>query len=173
VYKPSNYLVVIYLPTYKYETYFLANWLPRWNHILTQLKFIHNWVITGIQWMVWSWESVLYGQYLRHKANSIHVFQDCHAPGWGFTSSTLGEWPMGRFSSWWKFLHYHPCKMVQNYSCISFLMSAQFPNKMCVMKSLEWWNFALSSLHTENMYNSGVQTCLGITHIFLKKYESG
>jgi len=57
--------------------------------------------------------------------------------------------------------------MVQNYSCISFLMSAQFPNKMCVMK------FALSSFHTQNMYNSGVQVCMGITHIFLKKLMQG
>jgi hypothetical protein len=63
--------------------------------------------------------------------------------------------------------------MVQNYSCISFLMSAQFPDKMGVMKSVEWWNFALNSLHTQNMYNSGVQLCLGIIHIFFKKYDSG
>jgi hypothetical protein len=49
--KPSTYLLVtIFLPTY--ETYFLQNWLPRWNQILIQLRFIHNWVIMGIQWMV-------------------------------------------------------------------------------------------------------------------------
>jgi hypothetical protein len=35
-----------------YEAYFLQNWLPRWNQILTQLRFIHNWVIRGIQWMM-------------------------------------------------------------------------------------------------------------------------
>jgi len=54
MYKPSNYLVVTYFPTYlpMCEDYFLQNWLPSWNQILTQLKFIHNWVITGIQWMV-------------------------------------------------------------------------------------------------------------------------
>jgi hypothetical protein len=34
------------------ETYFLQNWFPRWNPIVTQLRFIHKWVITGIQWMV-------------------------------------------------------------------------------------------------------------------------
>ncbi len=55
--KPS-YLVVAYFPNYLpiYETYLLQNWLPRWNQILTQLRFIHNcWVIMGIQWMVrWS-----------------------------------------------------------------------------------------------------------------------
>jgi hypothetical protein len=67
----------------------------------------------------------------------LKLSQECHAPGWGFTTSTLGESPMGRFSTGWKFSHYHPCKMVQNYSCISFLMSAQFPDKMGVMKSLE------------------------------------
>jgi hypothetical protein len=52
----SNYLPIC-------GTYFLQNWLPRWNHTLTQLRFIHNWVISGIQWMVragsllptWSW----------------------------------------------------------------------------------------------------------------------
>jgi uncharacterized protein Usg len=54
MYKPSTYLVVTYFPTYlpMYETYFLQNWFPQWNQILTQLKFIHNRVITGIQWMV-------------------------------------------------------------------------------------------------------------------------
>ncbi len=49
---PSNYL---------YETYFLQNWLPRWNQTLTQLKFIHNWVITSIQWMVQWWALVYRG----------------------------------------------------------------------------------------------------------------
>jgi hypothetical protein len=46
MYLPSTYLVIIYFPTYLslYETYFLHNWLPRWNHILTQLRFTHNWV---------------------------------------------------------------------------------------------------------------------------------
>jgi hypothetical protein len=40
---------------YIYETYFLQNWLPRWNQILTLLRFIHNWVRWGIRWMVnWS-----------------------------------------------------------------------------------------------------------------------
>jgi hypothetical protein len=52
MYKPSTYLVNIYFPnlsTYIYETYFLQKWLPRWNYILTQFRFIHNWVTTGIQ----------------------------------------------------------------------------------------------------------------------------
>jgi hypothetical protein len=39
---------------------FLQNWLPRWNQILTQLRFIHKWVITGIQWMVRSWWVVVH-----------------------------------------------------------------------------------------------------------------
>ncbi len=52
--KPFTYLFS-YLSTYMHETYFLQNWLPRWNQILTQLRFIHNWVITGIQWMVCWW----------------------------------------------------------------------------------------------------------------------
>jgi hypothetical protein len=54
MYKPSTYLVVTYFLTYlpMYETYFLHNWLSRLNQILTQLGFIHNWVIMGVQWMV-------------------------------------------------------------------------------------------------------------------------
>jgi hypothetical protein len=39
----------------KCVTYFLQNSLPRWNQILTQLRFIHNQVITGIEWMVLWW----------------------------------------------------------------------------------------------------------------------
>jgi hypothetical protein len=54
MYKPSAYLDVAYFPTYLpiCETYFLQNWLPRWNQILTQLRFIDNWVIMDIQCMV-------------------------------------------------------------------------------------------------------------------------
>ncbi len=57
MYKPSPYLVGTYFPTYlpTYETYFLQNWLPRWNWILTQLRFIHEWVLMGVQWMVRWW----------------------------------------------------------------------------------------------------------------------
>jgi hypothetical protein len=53
MYKLSIYLVVSYFPTYLpiYETYFLQYRLPRWNQRLTQWKFIHNWVIMGIQQM--------------------------------------------------------------------------------------------------------------------------
>ncbi len=43
---------------YIYETYFLLYWLPRWNQILTQLRFIHNWVTRSIQWMVRWWVRV-------------------------------------------------------------------------------------------------------------------
>jgi hypothetical protein len=57
MYKPSTYLVIAYFPTYlpTYETYFLQNWLLKQNQILTQLRFIHNWVLTGIQWMIHWW----------------------------------------------------------------------------------------------------------------------
>jgi hypothetical protein len=60
MYKPSTYLVVAYfltyLPTYLYMRPIpYKNWLRRWNQILTQLRFIHNWVIMGIQWMVRWW----------------------------------------------------------------------------------------------------------------------
>ncbi len=46
MYKPSTHLVITYfLPIYIYMiTYFVQNWFPRWNQILTQLRFIHNWV---------------------------------------------------------------------------------------------------------------------------------
>jgi hypothetical protein len=44
MYKPFTYLVVTYFPTYLliYDTYFMQNWLPGLNQILTQLRFIHN-----------------------------------------------------------------------------------------------------------------------------------
>jgi hypothetical protein len=47
---PPTYLIVTYFPTYlpTYETYFLRNWLPRWNQILTRLRSMHNWVITKV-----------------------------------------------------------------------------------------------------------------------------
>jgi hypothetical protein len=42
MYIPSTHLVVTYIRTYlpMYKTYFLQNWLPMWNQILTQLRFI-------------------------------------------------------------------------------------------------------------------------------------
>ncbi len=57
MYKPSTYQEVAYFLTYLpiYETYFLQIWLPRWNPILTQLRFICDWVIMDIQWMVRWW----------------------------------------------------------------------------------------------------------------------
>jgi hypothetical protein len=58
MYKSSTTKVVTYffLPIYFYVTYFLWNGLPWGNRILTQVRFMHNLVITGIiQWMVyWS-----------------------------------------------------------------------------------------------------------------------
>jgi hypothetical protein len=63
MYKPSTYLEVAYFPTYLLisETYFLQNWLLRWNQILPQLRFIHNWVIADIAWMVRWWVLGQYG----------------------------------------------------------------------------------------------------------------
>jgi hypothetical protein len=63
MYKPSAYLEVGYFPTYLpiYEIYVLRNWLPRWNQILTLLRFIHNWIITDIQWMLRWWVLVHFG----------------------------------------------------------------------------------------------------------------
>jgi hypothetical protein len=64
MHKPFTYLVFTYAPTYLpiYETYFLQNWLLRWNQILTRMRFIHNWVIIGIQRMVCWWVLVHGGQ---------------------------------------------------------------------------------------------------------------
>jgi hypothetical protein len=41
MYKPSTYLAVAYFLTYlpTRETYFLQNWLTRWNQILTPVQF--------------------------------------------------------------------------------------------------------------------------------------
>jgi len=46
----ETFLLLTYFPTYLpiYRTYFFHNGLQRWNHILTQLKFIHNRVITSV-----------------------------------------------------------------------------------------------------------------------------
>jgi hypothetical protein len=69
--KPAICLLVTYLPTYLpiCETYLLQNRLPRWNQILTQLTFIHNWVIMGIQWMVRWWVLVHCGEVNRRSVN--------------------------------------------------------------------------------------------------------
>ncbi len=37
-----------------------------WNPILAQLRFIHNWVIMGIQWMVHWWVLVHYDLWQHH-----------------------------------------------------------------------------------------------------------
>jgi hypothetical protein len=58
-----------------YETYFQQNWLPRWNQILTQLRFIHNWVIMGIQWMVRWWVLVQGGVFVLD-VSSFFPWQD-------------------------------------------------------------------------------------------------
>ncbi len=99
MYKPSTHLVIIYFPTYPllYETYFLWNRLPRWNHKLTQLRFIHNWVITGIQWMLRWWVLVHCGHQsfpseswnLGLEWTSSHR---CTSSGWG-RSSCFGDEP--------------------------------------------------------------------------------
>jgi hypothetical protein len=88
MYKPSTYLEVAYFRTYLliYKTYFLQNWLSRWNQRLTQLRFIHNWVITDIQWMVRWWVLVHCG----HKSDVLHPQK------W--------EWVSNRILHWWVLL---------------------------------------------------------------------
>jgi hypothetical protein len=73
-YNPRLALVVtcflIYVPIY--ETYFIQNQLPRWNQILTQLRFMHNWVISGIQGMGHWWGLVHCGQ---ESGSFVKLFQ--------------------------------------------------------------------------------------------------
>ncbi len=61
------YVESIYLPNSHLPSYiiYLYRWLPSstrgyatWNQILTQLRFIPNWVMTSIQWMVHWWVPV-------------------------------------------------------------------------------------------------------------------
>jgi len=75
MYIPSTYLAIAYFLTYLpiWETYFLQYWLPRWNQILTQLRFIHNWVMTGIQWMV----------HWRGRWFNVATLYTCNSPGVG------------------------------------------------------------------------------------------
>jgi hypothetical protein len=76
MYKPSTYLQVAYFATYLpiSETYFLQNWLLRWNQILPQLRFIHNWVIVDMEWMVCWWVLVQCGQeFAIWSGNTCHV----------------------------------------------------------------------------------------------------
>jgi hypothetical protein len=47
-----------------YKTYFDGIGYQGWNQILTQLRFIHNRVVRGIQWMVCWWVLVHCGCYL-------------------------------------------------------------------------------------------------------------
>ncbi len=95
MYKPSTYLVITYFPTYlpTYETYFLQNWLPRWNQILTQVRFNQNWVIMGIQWMVHWWVPVQCGRtwhtlmiaglsFVLFMATDKHLFFGTKLKGW-------------------------------------------------------------------------------------------
>ncbi len=65
MYNPFTFLVVAYFLTYLpiFETYFLQQLLPRWNQILTQLRFIHSWVVMGVQWMVHWWVLVHCGRF--------------------------------------------------------------------------------------------------------------
>jgi hypothetical protein len=50
-----------------YVTYFIGNRLQRHNQILTWLRFIHNWVIIGIHWMMCWWVLV-------HSGHSLKLF---------------------------------------------------------------------------------------------------
>jgi hypothetical protein len=99
MYKPSTHLVIIYFPTYPliYETYFLWNRLPRWNHKLTQLRFHHNWVITGIQWMLHWWVLVDCGhESFPSESGNLGLewtsSHRCTSSGWG-RSSHFGDEP--------------------------------------------------------------------------------
>jgi hypothetical protein len=97
MYKPSIYLVVTYFLTYlpTHETYFLQNWLPSWNQILTQLRFIHNWIITDIQWTVCWWvlvHSVCTGNKPILQVHSHSVFGSPITPFLSFRTYTYLPW---------------------------------------------------------------------------------
>ncbi len=47
------------------------NGLPRWDHVVTQLRIIPNWLITAIQWMVHWWVLVYCGRVL---TRGLHYF---------------------------------------------------------------------------------------------------
>ncbi len=73
MYHLSTYIVVRYFLTYLSIalTYFLLNGLPRWDHVVTQLRIIPNWLITAIQWMVHWWVLVYCGRVL---TRGLHYF---------------------------------------------------------------------------------------------------
>ncbi len=48
------------------------NGLPRWDQVLTQLRIIHNWVTTAIQWMVHWWVLVYCGP--SYSTRGVHYF---------------------------------------------------------------------------------------------------
>ncbi len=73
--KPSTYLFIYFLPTYlpMFRTHFLQNGLLKvktW--ILTQLKFIHNGVISGIQWMILVGAGSLWATSTSTSSSSFH-----------------------------------------------------------------------------------------------------
>jgi hypothetical protein len=75
MYKACNYLVITYFLTYLpiYEIYFVQNWLPTWNQILTQLWINHNWVIMGTEWMVyWFTMAKERQKYTEKRTNLVH-----------------------------------------------------------------------------------------------------
>jgi hypothetical protein len=93
MYEPCTYLVVTYFPTSlpMYGTYFLQNWLPRWNRILTELRFIHNGhpvdgVLVGAARSLWL--GVTYG------GVSVSILVN------GTTGNTLEMWIMQMVKKW-------------------------------------------------------------------------
>jgi hypothetical protein len=78
MYKPSTYLVVTYFPPIYLCTRpisYRIGYQGETKYVLTQLSFIHNWVITGIQWMV-RWFPVFTCGRIFHQSetNQVHSF---------------------------------------------------------------------------------------------------
>jgi hypothetical protein len=75
IYLPSNYLFFLPIDLYMRPSSYRI-WLPRWNQMLTESRFIHNWVTTAIQWMVHWWVLVQCGPKVALQHTSIQSTQN-------------------------------------------------------------------------------------------------
>jgi hypothetical protein len=113
-------LVVTYFPTYLpvSETYFFENWLPTWNQRLTQLRFIHNWVMVGIQWMV-QWSVLV------------------HCGPW-----IVGTWLTNHCGKLWD------RNTWESISCSHTIHPACCPGLCWVAGELRWWRYNRTWIHS-------------------------
>jgi hypothetical protein len=152
MYKPSTYLVVTYFPTYLpvSETYFFQNWLPTWNQRLTQLRFIHNWVIVGIQWRV-HWTVLVHcgprivGTWLTNHCGKLwdrntwesiscsHTIHPAWCPGRCLVGQEAGVLRLWRYNKTW--IH---CYVLTSILCTYYIVqssSQRFQNPFLLVSS--------------------------------------